>query len=613
LAVIDLTPAGHQPMESFDGRFVLSFNGEIYNHADIRREIDANFGSQPWRGHSDTETLVEAIARWGLDAALTRCSGMFALSVWDKRARKLQLARDRFGERPLYYGWVGGDFIFASEMPAIQLHPCFDNPIDRGALRRYAAHNYVPAPLSIFERIYKLQPGCILSVSENVAEFASASPIRPGYTSPQLSLERYWSYRQTLVEGLGSPFEQERIALEELEAALSQAVMDQSLADVPVGAFLSGGIDSSTIVSLYQKYSAQPVRTYTIGFEDAAYDEAPAARQVARHLGTQHHELYVTARDAQDVIPKLASIYGEPFADSSQIPTYLISAFARTEVTVALAGDGGDELFGGYNRYLGLATVWKQLERLNPSMRAIAGNAFGAIPSSLWDGMARIAGRRPQPHYGGKIQKSFRIMGHTSGPEELVEAFADEWWEDGSPVQGTADFDIAQGESGLGNHLPAPLRMMYRDAIDYLPDDILCKVDRASMAVSLETRAPFLDPRVATIAARIPLELKLRGGRGKYILRQLLHREVPRILFDRPKTGFAIPIGDWITGPLRPWAEDLLDRARISEEGWFDPAMVQKRWQDHLEGRRDSTSALWAILMFQAWLRDQKGPMALAA
>jgi asparagine synthase (glutamine-hydrolysing) len=613
LAVIDLTPAGHQPMESFDGRFVLSFNGEIYNHADIRREIETNFGPQPWRGHSDTETLVEAIARWGLDAALTRCAGMFALSVWDKRERKVQLARDRFGERPLYYGWVGGDFVFSSELPAIQLHPSFDNPIDRGALRRYAAHNYVPAPLSIFERIYKLQPGCILSVSENVAEFPSAGPIRPGYSSPQLSLDRYWSYRQALVEGLGAPFEHERIALEELEAALSQAVMSQSLADVPVGAFLSGGIDSSTIVALYQKYSAQPVRTYTIGFKDAAYDEAPAARQVARHLGTQHHELYVTARDAQDVIPKLASIYGEPFADSSQIPTYLISAFARTEVTVALSGDGGDELFGGYNRYLGLAAVWKQLERLNPSMRAIAGNAFGAIPSSLWDGMARIAGRRPQPHYGGKIQKSFRVMGRTSGAEELVEAFVDEWWEDGSPVQGTADFDIAQGESGLGNHLPAPLRMMYRDAIDYLPDDILCKVDRASMAVSLETRAPFLDHRVATIAAKIPLELKLRGGRGKYILRQLLHREVPRNLFDRPKTGFAIPIGDWITGPLRPWAEDLLDRARISEEGWFDPAMVQKRWQDHLEGRRDSTSALWAILMFQAWLRDQKGPMALAA
>jgi len=387
-------------------------------------------------------------------------------------------------------------------------------------------------------------------------------------------------------------------------------VMGQSLADVPVGAFLSGGVDSSTVVALYQKYSAQPVRTYTVGFEDSAYDEAPAARDVARHLGTQHHELYVTARDAQDVIPKLGSIYGEPFADSSQIPTYLISAFAREEVKVALSGDGGDELFGGYNRYLGLASAWKRLERMGPSMRAMAGGALGAIPPGLWNGMARATGRSPQSHFGGKIQKSFRIMGRATSADDLLGGFLDEWWQEGSPVLGVASEMAA--EPGLEFDAPAPLRMMYRDAITYLPDDILCKIDRASMAVSLESRVPFLDHRVAALAARIPLGLKLRGGRGKHILRQLLYREAPRQLFERPKAGFAIPVGEWIKSPLRPWAEELLDVTRLREEGWFDAAIVHRRWKDHLAGR-DSTAALWAVLMFQAWLREQKRPIALAA
>jgi asparagine synthase (glutamine-hydrolysing) len=610
LAIIDLSPAGHQPMESADGRFVLSYNGEIYNHAEIRREIDGQFGPQPWRGHSDTETLVEAIARWGLEGALTRCVGMFALSLWDRKERTLHLARDRFGEKPLYYGWVGGDFLFASELPAIQRHPRFDNRINRGALRHYAARNYVPAPLSIYERIYKLPPACILTASAEVAAVVQSDPPEPGFSSRHLKIEKFWSYHQTLIDGHSDPIKDEGVALEELEGCLSQAVMGQSLADVAVGAFLSGGIDSSTIVALYQKYSAQPVRTYTIGFEDPAYDEAPAAREVSRHLGTQHHELYVTARDAQDVIPKLGSIYGEPFADSSQIPTYLISAFARGEVTVALSGDGGDELFGGYYRYLGLASAWQRLERMGPSLRAMASGALGAVPPGLWNGMAKAARRSPQPHFGGKIQKSFRVMSRAAGADDLLGGFLDEWWEEGSPVLGASG--VMDAEPGLEFDAAAPLRMMHRDAITYLPDDILCKVDRASMAVSLESRVPFLDHRVAALAARIPLGLKLRGGRGKHILRQLLYREAPRQLFERPKAGFAIPVGDWIKGPLRSWAEELLDPARMRDEGWFDPTLIQRRWQDHLGGR-DSTAALWAVLMFQAWLREQKDSMALAA
>ena len=613
LSVVDLSQQGHQPMNSADGRFVISYNGEIYNHAEIRREIDAQFGPRAWRGHSDTETLVEAIARWGLESALTRCVGMFALSLWDVKDQRLFLARDRFGEKPLYFGWVGSDFAFASELPAMRLHPQFANRICRSALRQFAARNYVPAPLSIYEGIYKLQPGCILTASPDIASFKQSDPLLPGFSSPQLKLDRYWSYRQTVIDGLSQPFENEGLALEELEAALAEAVMGQSLADVPVGAFLSGGIDSATIVALYQKYSSQSVRTYTIGFEDIAFDEAPAARAVAAHLGTHHHEHYVTARDAQHVIPKLPSIYGEPFADSSQIPTYLISAFARSEVMVALSGDGGDELFGGYNRYLGLAGAWQKLERMGLSMRSIGGLALGSVPSGAWNVMARAAGRRPQPHFGEKVRKSFRLIGPAADADELLGGFLDEWWEEGSPVLGASDADDAISDASLGRDLPVPLQFMYRDATGYLPDDILCKVDRASMAVSLESRVPYLDHRVAAVAARIPLGLKLRQGRGKHILRQLLHKQAPRHLFERPKAGFAIPVGNWIRGPLRGWAEELLDPARMADEGWLHPKVIQRRWQDHLAGRRDSTSAIWAILMFQAWLREQKRLPSIAA
>jgi asparagine synthase (glutamine-hydrolysing) len=613
LAIIDLSSAGHQPMASADDRYILSYNGEIYNHAELRRELDRDFGPLSWRGHSDTETLVEGIARWGLEQALARSVGMFALSLWDKKEQRLFLARDRFGEKPLYYGWVGGDFIFASELPAIQRHPQFENLIDRRALRAFAAGNYIPSPLSIYEGIYKLPPGCILTVSVEASGERPSAPPQPGASGPHLTLERYWSYRQTMIDGLDRPFDDEKAALEALEDVLAKAVMGQSLADVPVGAFLSGGIDSSTVVALYQKYSSQPVRTYTIGFEDPAYDEAPAARAVARHLRTQHHEFYLTARDAQDVIPKLASIYGEPFADSSQIPTYLISAFARSEVTVALSGDGGDELFGGYNRYLGLASTWARFEQLTPTMRAMAGGAFGAIPPSWWQALAQAGGQSRQSHVGSKIQKSFRAMGKATGTDDLLDKFLDEWADDGSPVLGAVSTDPSEAEPALDPGLPAALRMMYRDAVSYLPDDILCKVDRASMAVSLESRVPYLDHRVAAVAARIPIEMKLRAGRGKHILRQLLYREVPRECFERPKAGFAIPIGQWIRGPLRPWAEELLDATRMREDGWFDPALVQRRWQDHLSGRRDSTAALWAVLMFQAWISQQKRPMALAA
>jgi asparagine synthase (glutamine-hydrolysing) len=399
--------------------------------------------------------------------------------------------------------------------------------------------------------------------------------------------------------GFAEPIEDESEALELLERTLAQAIGGQSVADVPVGAFLSGGIDSSTVVALYQKYSSIPVRTFSIGFEEAGFNEADYAKAVARHLGTVHNERYVTVKEARDVIPLLPAMYDEPFADSSQIPTHLVSRFAREQVTVALSGDGGDELFAGYNRHFVAPRLWKRLRMLPRPVRALIGPPLSQLPTGLWN----LAGR--QPHFGAKVQKALRVAGAARSFDDVYESFLDEWSFEDSPVlgaDGTAarpfDLDVAPGA-------PDTVRMMYCDATSYLPDDILCKVDRASMAVSLESRVPFLDHRVAELAARIPVSMKVKGGKGKHILRELLYREAPRALFERPKAGFAVPVGEWLRGPLRPWAEDLLEPGRMAQEGYFDAAIVRRRWREHLSGRRDSTPALWAVLMFQAWHRQE--------
>jgi asparagine synthase (glutamine-hydrolysing) len=605
LSIVDLSPSGHQPMESGDGRFVLAYNGEIYNHAQLRRELDAGGrAGGPWRGHSDTETLVECISAWGLEQTLRKSVGMFALALWDRRSRQLHLARDRFGEKPLYYGWTGGDFAFASELKAIRCHPRFANEIDRRALRLFASRAYIPAPLSIYRGLYKLEPGCILTAAPEAVRSAPGGPSGPG-----ISIARYWSYRETVAAGLADPLADEQEALERLEAVLAEAIRGQAIADVPVGAFLSGGVDSSTVVGLYQKYSSGRVRTFSIGFEDPAFDEAPHARAVAAHFGTVHQERYVTVREAQEVIPRLPEIYDEPFADSSQIPTHLVSRFAREQVTVALSGDGGDELFGGYNRYFQTARLWGQLKRLPRPIRAAAGRGLAGMPPAAWNRLSALfpGGRRP-PHFGTKVQKAFRTMGGADSLESVFGSIVDEWSGEASPVIG-GDSDQAQHGFDLDPGVAAPdaVRMMYCDARTYLPDDILCKVDRAAMAVSLETRVPFLDHRVAELAARIPIGMKIRGGSGKRILRRLLYREAPQRLFERPKAGFGIPVGEWIRGPLRPWAEALLDRRRLAQQGWFDPAVVERRWNEHRRGERDSSQALWAILMFQAWHDAQAG------
>ena len=612
LSIVDLSPMGHQPMHSADDRFVISYNGEIYNHADLRRELDS-LGKAPdggWRGHSDTETLVQAIAVLGLDAALDRAVGMFAFALWDKRDRALHLVRDRFGEKPLYYGWAGRDFVFGSELKALRAHPSFNGEIDRRALHQLAARTYIPAPLSIYRGIFKVEPGCILTVTTDAIGNPIGEPPRVDATGGPLRLRRYWSYGDVVDQGLADPIGDPHEALAALEDVLGQAIRDQSVADVPVGAFLSGGIDSSSIVALYQKYSNVAVRTFTIGFEEAGFDEASHAKAVAAHLGTVHHEHYVSVKEAREVIPLLPAMYDEPFADSSQIPTFLVSRFAREQVTVALTGDGGDELFAGYNRHFAAPRLWNQLKRVPRPLRALAGRPLSQLPSRFWNGAAGLVGDARPPSFGAKVQKALRLAATAQSFDDIYLSFLDEWSLEPSPVIGGGGagfaFELAGSKSDT-------VRMMQCDATSYLPDDILCKVDRASMAVSLETRVPFLDHRVAALAARIPLDLKVRGGVGKHILRELLYREAPRALFERPKAGFAVPVGEWIKGPLRPWAEELLDSAQMGQEGWFDAAIVQRRWRDHLTGRRDSTPALWAILMFQAWVREQKQPLAVAA
>lgn len=606
LAIIDISPAGHQPMHSADGRFVITFNGEIYNHPEIRARLESEESAPPggWRGHSDTETFLQAIAVWGLGPALERAVGMFAFALWDRAERSLRLVRDRFGEKPLYYGWAGKTLVFGSELKALRAYPGFGTTLDRRALRLFMARGYVPAPLSVFEGTFKLPPASILTVETGALPLVE--PPTPGSFTNAIGLKSYWSYRPVLEAGLQDPITDPEEALDALEIVLAQAISGQSLADVPVGAFLSGGIDSSTIVALYQKYSSVPVKTFTIGFAEKGYDEADDARAVARHFGTEHNERRVSAADAIGVIPKLPTIYDEPFADPSQIPTYLVSAFAREQVTVALSGDGGDELFGGYNRYAALPGLFRQLRRVRPVGRPLAGLLGRLPPRALHAAASALKRRRQLPEFGTKIQRLLRLSGRSRSLDELMNAFLDEWALQGSPVRdpGAAGDGFGDLDLGLGHGAEGALQMMHADAISYLPDDVLCKVDRASMAVGLEAHAPFLDHRVAALAARIPMGMKIRQGRGKHILRRLLAREAPPALFDRPKAGFAVPVGDWLRGRLRDWAEDLLDPTSVADGGLLDAAKVRARWDAHLAGSEGEASALWAVLMFEAWRRD---------
>ena len=608
LAVQDLSFSGHQPMHSADGRFTIVFNGEIYNHLAIRTDFTEAGVTERWLGHSDTETLLAGIMHWGLEDTLKRCVGMFAFALWDSGCKTLTLARDRFGEKPLYYGWSGeGDqraFVFASELKAIRAYPGFSASVSRVALSQYLRFSYIPAPLSIYEGVFKLEPSCMLEIKVVPPEHAPSDPIVVGQCYETLEMRRWWSLEDTVTGQRANAFESEPRAVDALESTISKAVQGQSLADVPLGAFLSGGVDSSTIVALMQSQSSQQVKTFTIGFDEAGFDESPHARAVADHLGTDHYEMRVSSKMAQDVIPSLPWMYDEPFADSSQIPTHLVCKAARQHVTVALSGDGGDELFGGYNRYFWGPRVWNRLAWLPFPIRRALGGAIGVIPIQAWDGASGITG---VSRLGDKAHKLGTPLSSVKSMDDLYWSLVSEW-DPASVVKGVNQISPSPWESN--NALPAGLnpveRMMFRDAVTYLPDDILCKVDRAAMACSLETRVPFLDHRVVQLAWRLPLNMKISGNIGKWALRQVLYKYVPKELIERPKAGFAIPIGQWLRGPLRDWAECLLGETRLRQEGYFHPEPIRKAWAEHLTGRRDHTPKIWAILMFQAWLEQQR-------
>lgn len=596
LSILDLSPAGHQPMLSACGRHVLAFNGEIYNHLELRARLEQEGAAPAWRGHSDTETLLACFVAWGIVATLRATVGMFALALWDRGGKALILARDRIGEKPLYYGRQGNALLFGSELKALRRHPAFLRDVDRDALSLFIRHNYIPSPCSIYRGIAKLPPGHYLRIT---AQDRDAGFLRP---------QPYWEYNDVVAAGLRDPFAgSETEAIDALEQQLMRSIGGQMLADVPVGAFLSGGIDSSTIVALMQAQSRQPVRTFTIGFDEADYNEAKHAAAVARHLGTQHTELYVRPADALSVIPQLPTMYCEPFGDSSQIPTFLVSQLARRHVTVALSGDAGDELFGGYNRYLLACRIWRRLGLLPlPARRAVVAVLHG-LPPAFWNGIFGAA-RPVLPRRlrvgaaADKIRKLADILALPDGEAVYRRLVSHEEDPAGVVIAGMEPATLLTQREAWPRTDTFEHWMMALDAQTYLPDDILVKVDRAAMANSLETRVPLLDHRLVELAWRFPLSMKVRNGEGKWILRQVLYRHVPKALIDRPKMGFGVPIDVWLRGPLRDWAEALLDESRLRREGFFQPAPIGKKWREHLSGSHNWQYWLWNVLMFQAWL-----------
>lgn len=587
LAVIELGHSGRQPMLSSSGRYALIFNGEIYNHHALRTELES--AGMAFRGHSDTEVLLAALEHWGSERALEKLVGMFAFALWDRERRKLLLARDRFGEKPLYYGWQGKSFVFGSTVHALRQHPDWLGEVDKAALSLLVRYDYIPAPHSIYRGVRKLLPGTWLELAWRDGAWSQRSGA-------------YWSALAGADAARAAPYAGSfEDAADALEALMRQTLAGQMIADVPLGAFLSGGIDSSAVVALMQAESRLPVRTFTIGFDNPAYDESPAAEAVARHLGTAHTTCRLGEADVLDLIPRLSSIYDEPFADASQLPTALVSQIARRDVTVALSGDGGDEIFGGYNRYIWGERLQAGLNRVPLAARKIAAGGIRCVSPSAWDGALSLlhASRRPR-HGGEKLHKLADLISAKDARE--MYARMSTFWSDGLPLSqpggGVSGLDDAVWHAGYG----FTEQMMLADTLTYLPDDILVKVDRAAMGVSLETRAPFLDHRLFEFAWSLPLSYRIRGKQGKSLLREVLYRHVPRELVERPKSGFALPIGDYLRGPLRDWAESLLNKERLSQEGYFDAVKVRSAWDQHLSGRFNRQYDLWSVLMFQAWL-----------
>lgn len=600
LSILDISSAGHQPMLSRSGRYVIVFNGELYNHFHLRDLLKSDLEgvNLSWVGHSDTETFLAAIEAWGIDKAISSSVGMFAAAIWDRKERKLYLTRDRIGEKPLYYGFIGRIFVFASELKAIRRHPDFTSEVDRGALSSYLRHNYIPAPFSIYKNIKKLLPGTILKLT-----------FRNGATEEEQY--DYWSFSKSvnLAKKNITSFTDTDV-LSQLHALLQNSVKSQMLSDVPLGAFLSGGIDSSLIVSLMQSLSSSKVKTFSIGFNEKYFNEAPEAAKIAKHLGTDHHELYVTPSQAMNEIQFLPHYYDEPFSDSSQIPTMLISKFASRSVKVALTGDGGDEIFGGYNRYLSTKKYWQFVSYIPSGLKHIFAAALTQIPVNKWNKLYDlnnlISHKGSNVNFGNKIHKGAGLLRSTSLNDVYLK-FISHWDQpDEIVIGGKEDLSRLSRFNHEFKYLDPVEAMMAIDTMTYLPDDILVKVDRASMASSLETRVPFLDHRLIEFSWGLPLNFKIRENQNKWILRQILEKYVPSNLFDRPKMGFGVPIDSWLRGPLRDWAEDLLDEKFLRDEGYFHPEPIRELWHQHLRGDRNWQYHIWDILMFQAWLRQSK-------
>lgn len=594
LSIIDVSSSGHQPMKSANGRWVISYNGELYNTAELRRQLEQ--AGIKFKGHSDTEVIVEACAAWGVQKALTRLSGMFAFSIWDSDAQELFLARDRIGIKPLYWGRHNGVLFFGSQLKAFAPHPDWHPEIDRDAVATYARFGYVPSPYSIYKGIAKLDPGHIARID----------------ASGEMKISRYWSIDAVVTDGADnmSPASDDDAA-DALERLLRGAVKRHMVSDVPTGAFLSGGIDSSVVAALMQAESPDTIKTFSIGFTEDAYDEAIHAKAVARHIGSDHTELYASPQDAIDVIPNLPDWYDEPFADSSQIPTFLVSRLARQSVTVALSGDGGDELFAGYNRYLWGEGLRKKLMWMpGPARRGISG-LIEHISPSAWDSIfsAVPASKRPV-QAGGKMHK---LAGLLTIPDRqgLYRHLVSQWRDPTALVSGGNEFRTAMDDPDLARGVPDYMSwMQLMDMHGYLPDDILTKVDRASMAVSLEARVPLLDTELVEFAWTLPRRMKIRNGESKWLLRRVLHRHVPKALVDRPKMGFGVPVGEWLRAELRDWAEDLLSDKRLAEDGILNPAPIRRMWADHLSGNQNWQYPIWVVLMFQAWRASPVGAQA---
>lgn len=591
LAILDISAEGHQPMLSMDGRYAMTYNGEVYNFAELRHELEAP--GMTFRGHSDTEVMLAAFQAWGVEQSIKRFTGMFAIAVWDRKSRELKLIRDRLGIKPLYYGWVKGVLLFGSELKAFKVYPGFIPEINRDALCLYMRHNYIPAPHSIYAGIYKLLPGHVLSAPLGARGLPDARD------------DTYWSLRQVAETGMGNWFRSDEETLFELEEVLRDAVRCRMIADVPLGAFLSGGVDSSTVVALMQSLGHDPVRTFSIGFQEPEYDEAAYARRVAEHLGTNHTELYVSPEEALKVIPLLPQMFDEPFSDSSQIPTYLVSRLARREVTVSLSGDGGDELFAGYERYFRCVDVWQKLSRVPLSLRSMIAATLQVLPLPLLKPAVAAMQSLTRHEVSADRLRKFCYMLSSRSVCDLYLGMLSHWHDPAAVVRGgqLPDYFLSETDNWAISR-EAMENMSFADMNTYLPGDILTKLDRASMAVSLEGRVPLLDHRVVELSWRLPMSTKLRDGKGKWPLRQILYKHVPREMIERPKKGFGVPIDTWLRGPLREWASALLEPTRLAREGFFEVDAIQQKWHEHLSGKRRWHYLLWDVIMFQAWLEQ---------